>query len=71
MQVSQMTCQTDLMGCKKHRGVKALSSTESEIIQATETFKELLWLQPLLVDIGFQMIESMTAIHEDTQPDYL
>ena len=32
---------------KKHRGVQALSITESEIIQITETYKELLWLQPL------------------------
>ena len=28
---------------QKHRGVQALSSTESEIIQIAETCKELLW----------------------------
>ena len=37
---------------KKHRGVQALSSTESEIIQVVEACKELLWLQPLLLDLG-------------------
>ena len=43
---------------KKQRGIQALSSTESEIIQVTEGFKELLWLQPLLIDIGFPNIIS-------------
>jgi len=53
---------------KKHRGVQALSSTESEIIQATENTKELLWLQPLVKDLGFPEIEKKTVMFEDNQP---
>ena len=53
---------------KKHRGIQALSSTESEIIQATENTKELLWLQPLLKDLGFPEIEKKTVMFEDNQP---
>ena len=53
---------------KKHRGVQALSSTESEIIQATENTKELLWLQPLVKDLGFPEIEKKMVMFEDNQP---
>ena len=53
---------------KKHRGIIALSSTETEIVQITEAFKEVLWQQPLLIDLGFPTIESQTVIHQDNQP---
>ena len=33
---------------KKHMGIHALSFTDLEIIQVTEGFKELLWLQPFV-----------------------
>ena len=53
---------------KKHRGIVALSSTETEIVQVTEGLKEVLWMQPLLIDIGFPNITSTTVMHEDNQP---
>ena len=37
---------------KKHRGILAQSSAESEIIQVAETFKEVMWLQPLIIIIN-------------------
>ena len=49
-------------------GVQALSSTESEILQITESFKELLWLRPLLINLGFPSIECTTQIHTDNIP---
>ena len=53
---------------KKHRGIVALSSTETEIVQVTEGLKEVLWMQPLLIDVGFPNITSTTVMHEDNQP---
>ena len=53
---------------KKHRGVQAVSSTESEIVQVTEATKELLWLQPLLIELGFPEIDWDTALHTDNEP---
>ena len=47
---------------KKHRGIQAVSSTESEIVQVTEAMKELLWLQPLLQELGFPEIDWDTAL---------
>ena len=52
---------------KKHRGIQALSITESEIIQVVETTKELLWLQPLLLDLGIHF-DFETDLHTDKQP---
>ena len=46
----------------------ALSSTETEIVQVSEAFKEILWEQPLLIDLGFPSIESQTVCHGDNQP---
>ena len=45
-----------------------MSSTESEIIQVTEATKELLWLQPLLLELGFLSIDWDTALHTDNEP---
>ena len=53
---------------RKHRGVQALSSTDAEIIQITETSKELLWLQPLLSDLGFVEIKWSTVLNGDKKP---
>ena len=53
---------------KKHRGILALCSTESEIVQMTEACKELLWLQPLLLELGFPSIDWDTALHTDNEP---
>ena len=53
---------------KKHRGVVAVSSCESEIVQVSESFKEILWCQPLIIDLGFPAIESQTVLHGDNQP---
>ena len=44
-----------------------MSSTESEIIQVVETTKELLWLQPLLLDLGIHF-DFETDLHTDNQP---
>ena len=52
---------------KKHWGIQALSSTESEIIQVVETTKELLWLRPLLLDLGIHF-DFETDLHTDNQP---
>ena len=49
---------------KKHRGIQALSSTESEIIQIVESTKELLWL---LLDLGIHFVFE-TDLHTDNQP---
>ena len=47
---------------KKHRGFRLdLLSTESEIVQVVEACKELLWLQPLLLDLGYLDIDWMTS----------
>ena len=53
---------------RKHRGVQALSSMEAEIIQITEMTKELLWLQPLLSDLGFVEINWSTVLNGDNKP---
>jgi hypothetical protein len=53
---------------RKHRGIQALSITEAEIIQITETTKELLWLQPLLSDLGFVEINWSTVLNGDNKP---
>ena len=50
------------MAVKKHRGILAVSSTESEIVQVTELCKELLWLQPLLLELGYPNIDWYTAV---------
>ena len=45
------------------------ASTESEIIQLTETCKELLWLQPLQAYLGFTAIiwSTVTVLNRYTQ----
>ena len=53
---------------KKHRGILAVSSTESEIVQVAEGCKELLWLQPLLLELGFPNIDWNTILHTDNEP---
>jgi hypothetical protein len=53
---------------KKHRGILAVSSTESEIVQVAEGCKELLWLQPLLLELGFPNIDWNTILHTDNKP---
>ena len=53
---------------KKHRGIQALSSTESEIVEVAEACKELLWLQPLLKDLGFTCIVWSTVVNGDNKP---
>ena len=53
---------------KKHRGVQAVSSTESEIVQIAEATKEILWLQPLLLDLGFVLILWATELIVDNEP---
>jgi hypothetical protein len=53
---------------KKHRGIVAVSSTESEIVQVSETTKEVLWLQPLVIDLGFVYIERSTVLFGNNQP---
>ena len=44
-----------------------MSITESEIIQVVETTKELLWLQPLLLDLGIHF-DFETDLHTDNEP---
>ena len=56
------------MGCEETPGVQALSSTESEIIQVVEACKELLWLQPLLLDLGYPDIDWCTVLNTNNDP---
>ena len=54
---------------KKHRGFRLdLLSTESEIVQVVEACKELLWLQPLLLDLGYPDIDWCTILNTDNDP---
>ena len=53
---------------KKHRGTQALSSTEAELLQMSETTKEIFWLQPLFLELGYPKIELATVLHGDNQP---
>jgi len=53
---------------KKHRGIVAVSSTESEIVQVAESCKELLWLQPLLLELGYPNIDWYTVLLTDNEP---
>ena len=46
----------------------ALSSTETEIVQVTEAAKEVLWMQPILIDMGFQTFERQTDMRVVHQP---
>ena len=48
--------------------LQALSSTVSEILQYCHSIRELLWIQPLLFDMGFKFIQQATVLHGDNQP---
>ena len=52
---------------KKHNGIQALSSTEAELIQATLTIREILWIQPLIIHLGYKGIVESTFLHADNQ----
>ena len=56
------------MGCEETPEIQALSSAKSEIIQVSETFKEVMWLQPLLIDLGFPHITSASIMLADNEP---
>ena len=53
---------------KKHRGIVAVSSAESEIVQISETIKQVLRLQPLVIHLGFTCIEQSTVLFCDNEP---
>ena len=56
------------LAATKHRGIQALSSAESEIIQVTETFKKVIWLQPLIIDLGFPQLTLASIMLADNEP---
>ena len=50
------------------RSIIALSSTESEFIQITLSVRQVLYIQPILVDIGFPFIKKLTVLYGDNLP---
>jgi hypothetical protein len=53
---------------RKQQGLVALSSTESEYLQIVSGVKEILWIQPILKEIGLPDVERLTIIFEDNIP---
>ena len=53
---------------KTQRGIIALSSTESEFIQITVSVRQVLYIQPIFEDIGFQNIEQLSVLYGDNLP---
>ena len=53
---------------KRHRGIVALSTTEAEYIQLSLTVREILWMQPIFVELGMTTIESSTLLMGDNTP---
>ena len=51
---------------RKRQGAQALSSTESELVQSTVTIREVLWVQPLLIHLGYKHIEESTFCAQTT-----
>ena len=56
-----------IWSAKKHSGVQALSSTESELVQSTVVLREILWFQPLAVHLGYSEIIESTYLKGDNQ----
>ena len=55
-------------GSKTQRGIIALSSTESEFIQLALSVRQVLFVQPIFVDVGFPEIEKFTVLYGDNLP---
>ena len=53
---------------KTQRGIIALSSTESEFIQLALSVRQVLYVQPLFLDIGFGNIEQASIVYGDNLP---
>ena len=53
---------------KTQRGIIALSSTESEFIQIALSVRQVLYIQPIFIDIGFPLIEQLTVLYGDNLP---
>ena len=53
---------------KRHRGILALSTTEAEYVQLSLTVREILWMQPIFVELGVHKIESSTLLMGDNTP---
>ena len=47
---------------KTHRGIIALSTTESEFIQWALSVRQVLYVQFIFIDIGFTEIEKFTVL---------
>ena len=56
-----------MWSAKKHNGLQALSSCESELVQSTITIKEILWAQPLIIFLGYKHIVETTYLLADNQ----
>jgi hypothetical protein len=56
-----------IWSARKHSGVQALSSTEAELIQAVLTIREILWIQPMLVHLGYSDIVETSFLLADNQ----
>ena len=50
-------------GSKTQRGIIALSSTEAEFIQLALSVRQVLFIQPIFYDIGFNEIEKFTVLY--------
>ena len=53
---------------KTQKGILALSTTESEFIEMALAIRQVLYLQPLFREIGFNNIQNSTVIFGDNQP---
>ena len=56
-----------MWSAKKHTGLQALSSCESELVQSTITIKEILWAQPLIIFLGYEHVVETTYLLADNQ----
>ena len=59
-----------MWSAKKHNGLKALSSCESELVQSTITIKEILWAQPLIIFLGYKSIVETRISLQTTNQRY-
>ena len=53
---------------KTQRGLIALSSTESEFIQLALSIRQLLYIQPIFVELKYPEIEKFTILYGDNLP---
>ena len=53
---------------RRQKGVVPLSSTQAEYLEFASCVKEILWVQPIFLDLNFKNVQKYTVVHEDNQP---